>query len=391
MATAAGAQLLEAVERIRPVIEANREWSEKERRLSPPVFDAMRDAGLFRMALPKGVGGFELHPVETYRVIEALARIDSAAGWAAGISQAWGSVGLRSFPAGAIEDAVAKGDVIAAGAFLPPGTLTRVPGGFRFTGGGPFASGAHHATYHLLSAIEVENGEPILNPATGQPDMRVVMLPRADTTIHDTWNTFGMRGTGSHDISADDVFVPENRVGSMGQVLSPAFSAPQYQIFNIAILFETISSLGVAQAAIDYLRDLAQTKVPALNTQSLAHRSSAQWQVAKAKSLVDASRSYIDAATTTAIEEVATTGQLSMDRKVDLQLAASFAAEACADAVDLVWDAAGTTGIRLDSPLERYFRDIHTLAQHASKSLPRFESSGQILFGVESDWGLFYL
>jgi alkylation response protein AidB-like acyl-CoA dehydrogenase len=391
MNTPAGARLLEAVAGMRPAIEANRDWSEGERRLSLPVFEAMREAGIFRMALPASLGGLELHPVEVYRVIEALARIDSAAGWAAGISQAWGSVGLRSFPPGAVEEAVAGGDVICAGAFVPPGSLTRVPGGYRFSGGGPFASGAHHATHHLLSAVEVEDGAPILNPATGQPDVRLVLLPRSETVIHDTWNTFGMRGTGSHDISAEDVFVPESRVGTMGAVLSPAFSAPQYRVFNVAVAFETIPSLGVAQAAIDYLVDLARTKTPALSAAPLAHRASAQGQVAKAKAMVDASRAYIDAATVAALEEVAATGGLSLDRKVDMQLAASFAAEACADAVDLVWDAAGTSGIRLESPLERHFRDIHTLAQHASKSLPRFESSGQILFGLESDWGLFYL
>lgn len=388
---AAADRLLGEVERLRPVIEANAAWSEQERRLSPPVFEAFQQAGLFKMVVPRSLGGLELHPVETLRVTEAIARIDSAAGWGVGISQAWGLAGLRSLPEAATREAFAAGEVVVAGAFVPPGALTTVPGGYRFSGRGPFASGANHATHHLMTGLVMEGGEPALDPATGQPQMKLVMLPAADTIVHDNWHTFGMRGTGSHDIEAKDVFVPEHRTGTLGVVLSPDFAAPMYQVFHLAVQLETIISLGVAQAAIDYLVGLAGSKVPALNAAPLSHRASAQGQVARAKALVDASRAYLYYAATAAVDEVATTGALSMDRKVDLQLSASFAAESCADAVDLVWDAAGTTGIRLDSPLERHFRDIHTLAQHASKALPRFESSGQIIFGVESDWGLFYL
>lgn len=389
--TATSETLLNQVERLRPVIEANREWSERERRLSPAVFEAFRDAGFFKMVAPRALGGLELHPVETLRVTEALARIDSAAGWGVGISQAWGLAGLRSLPEAATNEAYAAGDVIAAGAFVPPGALTPAPGGYRFSGRGPFASGANHATHHLMSGLVMSDGQPVLNPDTGAPDMKIVMLPASDVIVHDTWHTFGMRGTGSHDIEAADVFVPEYRVGALGTVGSPAYASPMYKVFGLAIQLETIVSLGVAQAAIDCLVSLAGNKVPTMNTATLSHRASAQGQVAKAKALVDASRAYLYFAATAAVDEVASTGAISMDRKVDIQLSSSFAAESCADAVDLVWDAAGASGIRLDSPLERHFRDIHTLAQHASKALPRFESSGQIMFGLESDWGIFYL
>jgi alkylation response protein AidB-like acyl-CoA dehydrogenase len=128
-----------------------------------------------------------------------------------------------------------------------------------------------------------------------------------------------------------------------------------------------------------------------MSSVSLRHRPSAQEKAARAQALVEASRAFLYSSAEAAVEEVARTGQVSMPTRVSGQLAANFAAENCAAAVDLVWDAAGTTGVRLESRLGRLFRDIHTLSQHTSKSLARYESTGQIMFGLESDWPFFYL
>ena len=124
---------------------------------------------------------------------------------------------------------------------------------------------------------------------------------------------------------------------------------------------------------------------------ALRDRASAQAQVAEAQATVDAARAYLHNSAADAVEEVARTGALSLASKIPLQLANNFAADQCARAVDLVWSAAGTSGIRASSPLHRHFRDIHTLSQHTSKALIRYESSGRLMFGLESDWAFFYL
>jgi alkylation response protein AidB-like acyl-CoA dehydrogenase len=278
-----------------------------------------------------------------------------------------------------------------AGAFVPPGTLTPAPGGYVFSARGPFASGCQHASAVMMQGVVMQDGEPAIDPASGQPDVRLVMMPAADVIIHDTWNTFGMRGTGSHDVEAAGVFIPDARVGRLGVDVSTAFQAPQYHVSFIPIHCETVVSLGVAQAAIDMLVELAGHKTPTLSPVPLRNRASAQEKAAKARALVEASRAYLYSSVEAAVDDVARNGVVSMESKVSGQLAANFAAEACADAVDLVWDAAGTTGVRLESPLGRLFRDIHTLSQHTSKSLVRYESTGQVMFGLESDWPFFYL
>ena len=378
------------VRELRPIIEANVEANERERRLVPAIFEALRDARLFQLAIPKALGGFELDPVSTYKVIEELARIDGATGWCVAIAQSWGSIGLGTLGEKALGEIFPDRGAIAAGAFNPPGALIPVEGGFRFSNRGAFASGCQHAKVQLMTGM-VMNGDQPLVDAAGAPDVRLVMMPTADVIIHDTWDTMGMRGTGSHDIEARDVFVPEHHTGQMGAVGSAAYANPMYKIFMMAVHFETVVSIGVAQAAVDYVLKLAPGKTPAMTANSLRDRATAQAQVAEAQAIVNAARATLYSSITEGLDEATRTGAVSLPTKLTMQLAACFAADQCARAVQLVWSAAGTSGIKTGSPLHRYFRDINTLSQHASKSLPRYESVGRIMFGVESDWPIFAL
>ena len=128
-----------------------------------------------------------------------------------------------------------------------------------------------------------------------------------------------------------------------------------------------------------------------MTANSLRDRATAQAQVAEAQAIVNAARATLYSSITEGLDEATRTGAVSLPTKLTMQLAACFAADQCARAVQLVWSAAGTSGIKTGSPLHRYFRDINTLSQHASKSLPRYESVGRIMFGVESDWPIFAL
>jgi len=121
--------LLREVERIRPILEECAAQAESERALPDRAYDAMVDAGLFRMLAPKALGGLELHPVEAYEVVEALARIDSAAAWNLNQSSATAAVAAW-LPKEGGEELYARGpDTIFAGGFFPPGPSVRVAGG----------------------------------------------------------------------------------------------------------------------------------------------------------------------------------------------------------------------------------------------------------------------
>jgi alkylation response protein AidB-like acyl-CoA dehydrogenase len=383
------ADLLGRVERLRPLIQEHAAEAEANRQLSDVVFDAMYKAGLFAMQAPKAYGGLELHPVETMRVIEAVARIDSATAWNLSMNQAITPFAAWLSDEGARE-IYGDGPTTMAGALHPPAAATRVEGGWRITGQCPFGSGCHQATWLAMPAVEMDGDQPKIDPATGQPVPFGVFLPRTEAKILDTWHTLGMRGTGSTDFAVEDLFVPDLLTVSIGPLRNPApgFEGPLFRMLPFtAVLCEATVSVGVAAAMVDQATELCKTKTPAYNVTPLREQQLAQFLMGKAKSRVEASRDTLYRAAEAGYDDVASSGTtLSVDAKIRLQLAASFAAEACAEAVRLVSDAIGTSSIRTTQPFERHFRDAHTLLQHSSKSSPRYGSAGRLMFGLETDW-----
>ena len=384
------AELLDAVERIRPVIEQHSPAGETERRLPEAVLDAMYDAGLFGMLAPRAYGGFELHPVAVMQVWEAVARIDASTAWNLVMNQGFACCAAWLPDQGARE-LLADGPTTVAGPFFPPGKARRVEGGWQLTSRGPFASGCHNAHWLWLSALETDNkGEPILDPDSGDPIPHAFFLPREEVEIFDTWHTLGMRGTGSADVGVEDVFVPDRRVMRIQPLESPAagFEGPLYRMWPLtAVLGETIVSVGIAVAAVDAGIEMVKAKTPAFTATALRDQPMAQHAMGKAAGLVHASRDSLHAAANEAYEEIRASGEgLSWDAKLRLQLAITHAAKASAKAVRLVHDVAGASGIRQEYPFEKLFRDIHTLTQHASKNSARHVSAGRLLFGLDNDW-----
>jgi alkylation response protein AidB-like acyl-CoA dehydrogenase len=381
--------LLREVERLRPLIEAHRDRAEADRRLSEVVYDAMLEAGLFGMQAPRAYGGYEFHPVETMRVIEAVARIDSAAAWNLSMNQA-----IPAFAAGLTDAGVraiyGDGPTTMAGALNPPVAATRVDGGWRITGRCPFGSGCHHVRWMAMPAMEMEGDRPKVDPATGQPTPFAVYFPRSEAKILDTWHTVGMRGTGSADYAVEDLYVPDYLTMPVGPLRSPApgFEGPLFRLNPFtALLGEAAVSVGIAAAMVDAATDLCRTKTPAYNSTPLRDQQLAQFLMGRAKARVEASRDTLYRAAEAAYGELVSTGALlSVESKIRLQGAVCFAAEACAEAVRLTNDAIGASSIRIGQPYERHFRDAHVLLQHSDKSSARYASMGRLMFGLENDW-----
>ena len=382
-------ELLAAVERIRPIVEEHASKAEADRQLSGTVYDAMYQAGLFTMLAPKAHGGLELHPVEAMRIWEAVARIDSSAAWNLVMNQAISAYAAWLPPEGARE-LFRMGPPTTAGALNPPGAATRVEGGWRITGQVPFGSGCHHAQWLAMPAVEMDGSGPKLDPETGRAKPFAVFFPRAAATILDTWHTIGMRGTGSTDYRVQDLFVPDRLTAPVGPLTRPApgFEGPLFRMWPWTVIMgEATVSVGVAAAAVDAAVQLCMTKTAAYNATPLRQQQLAQFEMGKARSRVEASRDTLNRAAAEAYDDVVSSGAgLSSPAKVRLQLAACFAAEACAEAVRWVNDAVGASSFRLEQPFQRHFRDAHVLLQHSSKSNARYASAGRLMFGLENDW-----
>jgi indole-3-acetate monooxygenase len=168
----------------------------------------------------------------------------------------------------------------------------------------------------------------------------------------------------------------------------PGFEGPLFRMWPwTAIIGEATVSFGVAGAAVDAAVHLSRTKTPAYQGTALRDQQLAQFLMGKARARVEASRDTVNRGAEFAYEDVERSGVLlSREAKIRLQLAVSFAAEACAEAVRFVNDVVGTSSIRIGQPFERHFRDTHTLLQHSDKSSPRYATAGRLMFGLENDW-----
>jgi alkylation response protein AidB-like acyl-CoA dehydrogenase len=383
--------LLREVERIRPTLEECGAQAERERRLPDAAYDAMVDAGLFRMFAPKAYGGSEVHPTVILRVIEAVSRGDSAAGWNVCISGATASF-LAWLPKEGGDEVYERGpDTIFAGGFFPPGPSVPVRGGWRVTARTAFASGCQRAQWFAVPIVEVDDESSKYDPHTQDPPHLLAFVPRDEVDVVDTWHTVGMRGTFSADVSVDDVFVPERRVARLeprGE-RAPAFGGALYGTFPwFGTLAESAVCIGIAESAIVRLVDLAVRKTPRYTRAPLHDRQRAQHNAAKASALVDASRVFLHSAISEAYADAERQRWCSDATRIRCQLAACFGAQSSAEAVDLVHEAAGTSAIRIEHGIERHHRDVHTLTQHVTHSYARYEDVGRLLFGLPPDFFL---
>jgi alkylation response protein AidB-like acyl-CoA dehydrogenase len=378
MAITPTGKLLDAVEALRPILIEGAERAEVERLPTSAAYQAMYDAELFAMLAPRRSGGFEMHPAECMRVWEAVARIDASAAWNLVMNQ-----GIANYaawlPEAGVEELFSNGIPTIAGALNPPAHARRVEGGWRVTGQVPFGSGCHHARWLAMPAMEEGADAPF-----------AVFFPRASGTVLDTWHTIGMRGTGSTDYRADDLFVPEHMTAPIGPLTHPApgFDGPLFHMWPWPnILGEGIISVAVAASALKAAVELCKNKTPAYQGVPLKQQQLPQFLLGKAASRIEASRDTLFRAAEVGYADVECSGKsLSVSAKVRVQLAVSFAAEACAEAIRFINDAVGTSSIRLEQSFERHFRDLHVLLQHSDKSSQRYASAGRLMLGLENDW-----
>lgn len=380
----------ERVARVAEVVRRNAATAEAERRLTPETVTALLDAGLFQVWTPRAYGGLELDAATGLRLFEELSRLDSAAGWVAGIG-AVGAVLCAALPEAGAAEVLADPRAVLAGAFNPPGRAAPVEGGYRVDGQWPFASGCDYATWFSGLCMVMDGDAPRFGP-DGAPVLLAIFYPRAEAEVVDTWHSLGMRGTGSHDVRVAGAFVPERRSFVLGAAAEPggAFAGPLYRLGAWLIGAQVAATaLGVARAALEQALDLAARKTPSFMQVGLADKPVVQERLARAQALIQAGRSGLDTAVTEATALVTRGERLQGAAGVALGLAEVFAVEAATEAVDLIHTIAGTSAIRTEQPFQQYFRDVHTISQHAFGSPNRYESLGKLMLGVPSDWAFY--
>jgi alkylation response protein AidB-like acyl-CoA dehydrogenase len=382
----------EVIARVAPALRQYAAGGETERRLAPEVVTALLDAGVFRSWIPKALGGLELDPLPALRLFEGIAHADGSAGWVVSNSANVTLIG-QVLPDDGAAEVFGDPRVLPAIAAFPPGAAVPVEGGYRVSGQWNFGSGCNYATWLATGALVMDGEAPRLGP-DGNPVLALAMLKADDVEIVENWDTLGLRGTGSHDFRAADVFVPQRRTAIFAPFDNPgeAYRGPLYRMgFWLDGIRIAITALGIARAALEAFVKLAQAKTPNGVQAVLADRSVVQDQVARAQAMIEAGRATVYQSVAEAWQYVQGGKRITVNEGVSMGLASSFGVELAVQAVDLLQGAAGSTGFRAEHPFQRYFRDVHTLNQHAIASAARFESLGKLILGRQSDWAFYYL
>jgi alkylation response protein AidB-like acyl-CoA dehydrogenase len=374
---------LDAARKLVPLIRSCADVIEAARELPRPLFEALADAGLFHLALPRALGCPELDLPTYVQVIEEIGKADASTGWAVNQGAIFATYAAR------MERDVARAiwidtpRSVVANTPAPTAQAVVVPGGYRVTGRQGFSTGCRHAAWVAAHAQVVENGQ--LRLEDGQPEKRYLFVPVAEAELLDTWHVRGLRGTGTHHFAVNDVFVPSER--TVLSVTAPLLeTGPLYRIPR-TLLFASGDAgvaLGVARTCLDTFVELACAKTPRAMEALLRDQPVIQATVGQAEAHLRSGRAFL----TEAVSEIwsaARSGTVSLDQRAVLRVATTHAIRLAVQVVDAVYNAAGATAIYETHLLQRHFQDIHVISQHLQGRLSHYELVGRHWLGLPVD------
>ena len=374
---------LDAARKLVPQIRSCAEQTDAARELPRPLFEALADAGLFRLALPRALGGAELDLPTYVQVIEELGKADASTAWVVNQCAIFATYAARMPRDVARVIWIDTPRSVVANTPLPSAQAIVVPGGYRVTGRQGFSTGCRHATWLAAHATIVENGQPRLDQ--GQPETRYMFVPAADAELLDTWRVHGMRGTGTHHFAVKDVFVPAER--TVLSVTAPLVEAgPLYRIPRTMLFAsgDAAAALGMARTSLETFFEVAGAKTPRAMQALLRDQSMIQVGVGQAEAHLRSGRAFL----TEAVREIwaaATAGTVTLDHRATLRLATTHGIRLAAQVIDTVYNAAGVTAVYDENLLQRHFQDIHVITQHLQGRLAHYELVGRYWLGLPID------
>jgi GTP cyclohydrolase II len=373
-------ELLSRVEALVPRLRERAAETEELRRIPEATIAELQAAGVFRMLAPKAVGGYGMG-LETYvQVVRRLAQGDASTAWSAGhlAEHVWM---LARWPQEAQDEVFAAGPApLAAATGAPPGRAEQVPGGFAISGRWSFASGVMHADWALLA---VQHGDTRLQ----------CLVPTSDLELLDVWHTAGLRGTGSNDLRAEGLFVPEHRAlewsllaaaDNPGSRIHPdsGIHIPMATFLNMVA---PAAALGAAEHALDEFRKLMMVrKVKQTVEKRQADSPLAQARFSQAYGQVATARLHWEEAVRVVSASFGRRPVAFTDEeRAQYRLSLGLSGQASAEAVRLILAGSGGSVHRLSHPLQRIQRDVNVLLNHASLTMdPILEQAGRGLLDL---------
>ncbi len=364
-------------ESLAPLIRRHADEAERIRHLPQAVAKAFARQGLYRLAGTKDIHGSNADPMTQIGVIEAASRADGSAGWNLMIGiETFGLIGPGFKDR--CPELIADPMTIMASSTAAVHRAQRDGNGWRVSGQWQFASGIHNAQI-FGATVRLYDGDELLDEGN-----RYAVVPEEEFEIVDTWNVAGLRGSGSHDVRLEDVYVPDTRI--IAPIGGNEATTPQLRLplGNRLAYNKAAVAIGIARAGIDAFVDLATNKQPRFTTKTVRDRPFAQRAIALAEARLTGARAALMELTAASWETVVRGDEVSDRDRALFHIVASDTARAAVETVDILCEAAGTSANRIGDPLERISRDVRVVRQHATVAPHLMEDAGRALLGLES-------
>lgn len=383
-----GNQVLDKVNEIADQLRDQAAEAERLGQLPDQTVKMLKAAGNIRLLQPKTHGGYEVHPREFAETVMATAALDPASGWINGV------VGVHPHQLAYADPRVQEEvwgtdqDTWMASPYAPQGIARPVDGGYIFNGRWQFSSGTDHCDWIFLGAmLGDDEGKPVMPPT-----MFHMILPRKDYEIvEDSWDVVGLRGTGSKDVIVKDAFVPDYRVMNGMEVMDGTaqresgltqtlYRMPWSTMFPLGI---TAAVIGIAEGALAAHLDYQRDRVTAAQT-AVKDDPYVLYAIGEAAADINAARQELLANVDRIYDLVDSGVEVSFADRAAGRRTQIRAAWRAVMAVDQIFSRSGGNAMRMDKPLQRYWRDAHTGLAHAIH-VPGtvFHASALSSFGVD--------
>jgi indole-3-acetate monooxygenase len=372
------ADLFARVESIAAVLRDDVEMGDELRRLPDTTIAAIRGARLHALKVPAVMGGFEAEPALQFEVFERVAFSNAAAAWCLFIyADTIGMLGAR-LPDAGLAQLFPDGDVpiVCGGGGLRPGVLTPEPGGFRLKGRFRYGSGIDAASSVMVSGY-------VPGEARGAGHVRLCVVPRADVDVADTWHVLGMRATGSHDYTIDDVFVPAELTAVVGE--PPCRGGRQYRTGTAGYLGFTIPAIAIAIArrALDALVERAPSATRGYaRPTTLTQRATFHSFVGEADQKLKAAKALMLRCGEDLMERIDARDPGLRAFEAEIRAAGAYTVRTATDVLADTVRFAGGEAHRTGGIFERSLRDLTTVSSHLLVSESAYENHAQFLLGL---------
>ena len=360
-------QLIARARKLVPVLRERTARTEELRRVPDETIADFVEAGFYKILQPAAYGGYEMSPLTLFRIVIELAKACPSSAWCLCLITVHNWEASLMDPRAA-EDLWGKDPKTRfSSSYAPFGKVTPVEGGYRLSGRWSWSSGADHCSWVILGGIVPGKGEG------GIPDVRAFLVPRPDYRVEDVWHVLGLKGTGSNDIIVEDAFVPEHRTHQFAHsflMTDPGrakFTSRNYKYpFGVIFAYSlSIVTIGMAEGALEAFEADMKVRLAAYDGAKAMEDPFVRQRIAEADAIIRGLRMRLEANFAELDALIDAERELALDLRVRNKWDAQWIAKEAQRAVDLLFKASGARGLRLDSPMQRYFRDVHAASNHA--------------------------